>query len=38
MDRGLEFCHEAVHEWEGKLADVLAEGLRAKCRGKAGVS
>ena len=38
LDRGIEFSHEAVHEWEGKLADVLAEGLRAKRRGKAGVS
>ena len=38
LDRGLEFCHDAVHEWERKLADVLAEGLRAKRRGKAGIS
>ncbi len=38
LDRGLEFCHDAVHGGEGKLADVLAEGLRAKRRGKAGVS
>ncbi len=38
LDRGLEFCHDAVHKWEGKLADVLAEGLRVKCRGKAGIS
>ena len=38
LDRGLEFCHDAVHDWESKLADVLAEGLRAKRCGKAGVS
>ena len=38
LDRGLEFCHDAVHEWKSKLTDVLAEGLRAKRRSKAGVS
>ena len=38
LDRGIEFCHDAVHEWESKLANVLAEGLRVRRRGKAGVS
>ncbi|MEM9443126.1 MAG: IS6 family transposase [Pseudomonadota bacterium] len=38
LDRGIEFSHQTVHEWESKLADVLAEGLRAKRRGKAWVS
>src|SRR4051794_14488182 len=34
--RGLVFSHEAVREWEAKLAPALAEGLRRRRRGKAG--
>jgi putative transposase len=36
--RGLVFSHEAVREWEAKLAPALAEGLRRRRRGKAGRS
>src|SRR5919202_1963211 len=36
--RGMVFSHEAVREWEGKLAPALAEGLRRRRRGKAGRS
>src|SRR3954469_15292263 len=36
LQRGLVFSHEAVREWEAKLAPVLAEGLRRRRRGKGG--
>src|SRR3954466_3156522 len=36
--RGLVFSHEAVREWEAKLAPALAEELRRRRRGKAGRS
>ena len=36
--RGLVFSHEAVREWEAKLAPALAEDLRRRRRGKAGRS
>ena len=36
--RGLVFSHEAVREWEAKLAPVLAEELRRRRRGEAGRS
>ena len=36
--RGLVFSHEAVREWEAKLAPALAGGLRRRRRGKAGRS
>src|SRR5215210_6841473 len=35
--RGIVFSHEAVREWEAKLAPVLAGGLRRRRRGKGGV-
>src|SRR3954465_1540073 len=34
--RGIVFTHEAVREWEAKLAPILAEGLRKRRAGKAG--
>src|SRR3954449_12745098 len=36
--RGVVFSHEAVREWEAKLAPALAEELRRRRRGKAGRS
>ena len=36
LQRGLVFSHEAVREWEAKLAPVLADELRRRRRGKGG--
>src|ERR1700677_560179 len=36
--RGIVFSHEAVRDWEAKLAPALAEGLRRRRRGKIGKS
>jgi putative transposase len=36
--RGIVFCHEAVRDWEAKLAPALAKGLRRPRRGKVGKS
>jgi putative transposase len=36
--RGMVFSHEAVREWEAKLAPALADGLRRRRRGKVGRS
>ena len=36
--RGIVFSHEAVREWEAKLAPSLAEELRRKRRGRIGKS
>jgi putative transposase len=36
--RGIVFSHEAVRDWEAKLAPALAESLRRRRRGKAGCS
>ena len=37
--RGLVFTHEAVRDWEAKLAPLLAEGLRQRRAGNgAGTS
>src|SRR3712207_2570531 len=33
--RGIVFSHEAVREWEAKLASALAEELRRRRRGRA---
>jgi transposase-like protein len=33
--RGIVFSHEAVRDWEAKLAPALAESLRRRRRGKA---
>lgn len=36
--RGFEFTHETVRDWEARFAPVFAEQLRAKRKGKVGVS
>lgn len=38
LERGWEFTHEAVREWETRFAPLLAEHLRTKRRGQAGPS
>jgi transposase-like protein len=38
LDRGVSFTHEAVREWEAKLAPVLSETLRKHRRRKIGQS
>jgi transposase-like protein len=38
LERGVVFTHEAVREWEAKLASVLRETLRKYRRGKVGHS
>ena len=38
LERGVVFTHEAVREWEAKLAPVLSETLRKQRRGKVGRS
>ena len=38
LDRGILFTHEAVREWEAKLAPTLSETLRKQRRGKVGAS
>ena len=38
LERGVVFTHEAVREWETKLAPVLSEILRKQRRGKVGRS
>jgi putative transposase len=38
LDRGGVFTHEAVREWEPKLAPILSQTLRKQRRGKAGRS
>jgi len=37
LQRGIVFSHEAVREWEAKLAPVLAGELRRRRHGKGGV-
>ncbi|WP_424140149.1 hypothetical protein [Roseomonas chloroacetimidivorans] len=34
--RGFVFSHEAVRDWEAKLAPILTRGLRQRRRGKGG--
>jgi transposase-like protein len=38
LERGFEFTHEAVREWEARFAPLVADKLRAKRKGKAGRS
>ncbi len=38
LERGFVFTHEAVRDWEARFAPLLADGLRAKRRGHAGIS
>ncbi|GEO43417.1 hypothetical protein SAE02_75650 [Skermanella aerolata] len=36
--RGLVFSHEAIRDWEARLASLLTDALRQRRRGKAGRS
>jgi transposase-like protein len=36
VQRGLIFSHEAVRDWEAKLAPILADELRCRRRGRSG--
>ena len=38
LERGVVFSHEALREWEAKLAPALSETLRKQRRGKVGRS
>lgn len=38
LERGFEFSHEAVRDWERRLAPLITQQLRARRRGKAGKS
>ncbi len=38
LERGFEFTHEAVREWETRFAPLMAEKLRSKRKGQAGRS
>ena len=38
LQRGFEVTHETVRVWEFRFAPLLASQLRAKRRGRAGVS
>jgi putative transposase len=38
LERGFEFTHEAVRDWEARFAPLIAARLRAKRRGQAGAS
>ncbi len=38
LERGFEFTHEAVREWEARFAPLLAAQLRTKRKGQAGRS
>ncbi len=38
LERGFEFTHEAVRDWEERFAPLITEQLRAKRWGKAGKS
>jgi len=38
LERGFEFTHEAVREWEARFAPLLADKLRAKRKGQGGRS
>jgi putative transposase len=37
LSRGLVFSHEAVRDWEGRFAPLLADRLRTKRRGHGGM-
>jgi putative transposase len=36
--RGIVFTHEAVRDWEAKLAPLLTDAVRRRRKGKAGRS
>ncbi len=38
LERGFEFTHEAVREWEARFAPLVADKLRAKRKGQVGRS
>ncbi len=38
LERGFEFTHEAVRDWEARFAPWVADQLRLKRRGHVGVS
>jgi len=38
LERGFQFTHEAVREWEERFAPRISHNLRAQRRGKAGIS
>ena len=38
LERGFEFTHEAVRDWEARFAPLVADQLRTKRRGQAGRS
>src|SRR5438876_1055776 len=38
LERGFEFTHEAVRDWEARFAPLIADQLRARRRGQAGRS
>jgi len=38
LERGFEFTHEAVRDWEARFAPLITEKLRARRKGKAGRS
>jgi transposase-like protein len=38
LERGFEFTHEAVRDWEARFAPLMADQLRTKRRGQAGRS
>ncbi len=38
LERGFEFTHEAVRDWEARFAPRVADKLRAKRKGLAGRS
>lgn len=38
LERGFEFTHEAVREWEARFAPLIADKLRTKRKGQAGGS
>ncbi|MBA3946788.1 MAG: IS6 family transposase [Herpetosiphonaceae bacterium] len=38
LERGFEFTHEAVREWEARFASLLADHLRSKRKGRVGRS
>lgn len=38
LERGFQFTHEAVREWEERFAPVVAQQLRSRRKGKASVS
>lgn len=38
LERGLEFTHEAVRDWEARFAPMITQQLRFRRKGKAGHS